>query len=108
MSGTSNSAQHIRSLRDRFVTLYGQQDETTADLQELRLEGKSAGLNVREIEKWAKAEHKDKAGKLRDALVDAHLYGAALGHDTGLEVLDHSKSKTEVGIDRNGSKKEAA
>ena len=93
------AATLLRGFRDRLVRLLTDRAEIDADIHELKLEVKMAGLNPTELSKWAQAEVKDKTQKRIDALVDAALYGEALGHETGLT--------SETGIVRNRARDSA-
>ena len=81
---TSNMTITIEQYRSRRQRLLADLDEIKADLKELDLEAKVSGFNVAELRKWVDAEHKDKPGKRVADVVDAVLYGEALGHDLGM------------------------
>lgn len=79
----SDATTLIISARDRLLRIFAEQDEHAADIREIKLELKVAGLNPAEVVAWARAEHRDKVETKKASVADAVMYGEALGHDVG-------------------------
>ena len=80
----NETAERIRSYRDRMVNLLSDIAERQEDIKELCLEIKCAGFNAPELKRWATAELKDKVSKRVAEIGDAVTYGEVLGHDLGM------------------------
>lgn len=91
-----NSGAFAHEYRKRMLRLLDALDEIKADIDELNTEAKAKGEKVPELQRWVKAEHRDKIEKHAASVAAAVSYGEALGHEIGDAPKSEEKKPSQV------------